>query len=149
MRYNFFVKRELLKIGAIALLFLLGLCAPLIAQTSDRATELQQLIQSKYCDYCHLEEANLSGLNLQGASLRGAYLMGANLSNTNLESADLTNALLNGSNLSGASFRFADLTNATLQGADMNPGADFTGATMNQTVMPNGTISTVVPNPAR
>jgi len=44
----------------------------------------------------------LSGANLSGANLRGAYLNGADLSRANLRDAYLSGADLSGANLSGA-----------------------------------------------
>ncbi len=89
--------------------------------------------------------ADLSGANLERASLNStdfleAKLVGTNLVNASINNANFTEAKLNGINLSGASlgstnFTKADLSNANLRGANLEyanlteailKGADFT-----------------------
>ncbi|MFC7769331.1 pentapeptide repeat-containing protein [Salinirubellus sp. GCM10025899] len=104
-----------------------------------------------------LWKADLSGVNLQGVKLLGAYLRGADLSGAYLwdaslleadfRGADLTDANFWGADLSGAYFRGADLTDvnfwdANLFGADLRDadlsevnlqGADLSGADLRAT----------------
>ncbi len=75
----------------------------------------------------YLIDANLSGVNLNGADLIRANLTYANLSGANLASADLIRAILGGANLSGANLASADLSWAKLNLADLR-GAKLTGA---------------------
>ena len=56
--------------------------------------------------------ADLSGLQLNGVDLRGAYLIGA----------DLSGAALNGADLRGAALSDANLSDADLTGADLRGG---------------------------
>jgi uncharacterized protein YjbI with pentapeptide repeats len=62
---------------------------------------------------------NLSGADLSGASLDGAYLTNAKLDGAYLSGANLTNARLDIANLSGADLYYAKLTNASLIGANL------------------------------
>jgi uncharacterized protein YjbI with pentapeptide repeats len=114
---------------------------------AQNVSDLDRLTQTGICPSCDLSGANLSGMDLSGANLRGARLNGANLTGADLQYADLANAILNGALLGGVNFRFADLTNASLQGAVISPAADFTGATLDATVMPNGGFRNPQPSP--
>jgi len=71
------------------------------------------------------------GVNLSGADLSEALLMGANLFQANLSGADLSEALLNGANLFQTNLSGAHLTRAFLAGATLLEtdlaGADLTG----------------------
>lgn len=83
----------------------------------------------------HLDNVNLSVINLNGADLRNAYLCDADLGWSNLSLVNLSGADLKGANLkfadcSGADFSNADLTDADFTNADLTD-ADFTGATLN------------------
>ena len=67
-----------------------------------------------------LTEVRLPGADLREADLRGAYLDGAdlteaNLSSANLDSAHLTNATLTGASLNGSFLRKTDFTGAHLE----------------------------------
>ncbi len=73
-----------------------------------------------------LLRADLVGANLSGAGLDYAQLAGAKLGHANLSAALLTHADLAGADLSGADLRDADLTNARLEGASL-AGADLRG----------------------
>ncbi len=63
--------------------------------------------------------AYLSGADLSGADLSGAYLRGADLRDADLSGAYLRGADLSGADLSGADLRDADLSGADLRGADL------------------------------
>ncbi|WP_228035514.1 pentapeptide repeat-containing protein [Oculatella sp. LEGE 06141] len=122
--------------GWLPLVVLMG-GIPAIAQTPDAVT---RLIETGACRVCDLSNANLSGMNLSEVDLTGAILVGADLSNADLRRARLRGAILNAANLSGADFRGANLNDASLYGAVINPPADFSGATLEYTIMPNGTV---------
>ncbi len=64
-----------------------------------------------------LRGAYLQGADLLGANLEGSYLQGANLQGANLEGSYLQGANLQGSNLQGAYLRGANLRGSDLQGA--------------------------------
>ena len=78
------------------------------------------------------ERADLTGVNLYEAYLRGADLTGADLVRADLVRADLRGADLIGADLVRADLRGADLRGANLYGADLREadltGADLTGA---------------------
>jgi len=117
-----------------------------------------------YAHYVGLEDADLSGVNLEGArlistnkkipiSLKRANLKCAKLSGAILRGADLSGADLSGADqedpdLSGADLSGADLSKAILHDADLS-GADLSGAKVSQeqldqaesleaTIMPDG-----------
>ncbi|MFG1977048.1 pentapeptide repeat-containing protein [Nonomuraea fuscirosea] len=69
-----------------------------------------------------IPQAQLTGLNLSRANLRGADLQAANLRDANLRDADLTDAVLHAADLTDA-----DLTDAVLHAADLTD-ADLTCA---------------------
>jgi uncharacterized protein YjbI with pentapeptide repeats len=86
--------------------------------------------------------ANLTGVylikaNLKGANLKGANLTGVDLAGANLEGANLKEAHLEGANLKGASLEGVNLTYANLTGVDLT-GVDLTRAVANgRTVWPD------------
>ena len=77
-----------------------------------------------------LISANLSGANLSGAELIRANLSGANLVQACLVPADLRQANLRGAKLSGTDLGRANLIDAKLSGADLN-GANLREANLN------------------
>ncbi|MGK7905219.1 MAG: pentapeptide repeat-containing protein [Hormoscilla sp.] len=94
---------------------------------------INQLLRTRECQDCdlqnaqlvdaNLKSANLSGANLSGAKFQGAYLANANLESANLESANLSGAYLqdanlSNGNLSGANLEGVKLDNAALQGVN-------------------------------
>ena len=81
------------------------------------------------------EQTDLSGANLQKASLRCAHLEGTDLTDANLKEADLRDAVLKGFKR-GSEVR---LLNASLERPDHTHGADLTGAVYNlRTQWPDG-----------
>ena len=62
-------------------------------------TPIQQLLATKQCQGCNLQQANLANVNLKGANLAGANLSGANLSGANLSGANIKGAILQGANI--------------------------------------------------
>lgn len=70
-----------------------------------------------------LDGANLQEADLTGASLRGAYLADANLMNSWLWGVDLQEAYLSSANLKGARLFNVNLANADLERADLQGAA--------------------------
>jgi uncharacterized protein YjbI with pentapeptide repeats len=87
-----------------------------------------------------LANANLQGANLSGAQLQGATLTGANLAGADLNGAQLVSAVLSGANLGGANLNGANLTGAKLDGASL-AGANLNGVVWSNTTCPDGTNS--------
>ncbi len=109
----------------------------IFSNSDTTATPLvQQLLATKKCPGCNLQNANLNDSILVGASLsqsnlEGAKLLGANLQNANLHKANLKRVYLRssnlkGANLQGANLERADVSNAQLQGANLK-GANLEG----------------------
>lgn len=61
--------------------------------------DIQQLLTTKQCQGCNLQQANLANVDLKGANLAGANLSGANLSGANLTGANIKGAILQGANI--------------------------------------------------
>jgi hypothetical protein len=76
-----------------------------------------------------LTDANLVGVDLTGANLTRARLIGANLEGANLEDANLTRASVPGASLKNANLTRADLTTASLE-ATVLIGANLSGANL-------------------
>jgi Protein kinase domain/Pentapeptide repeats (8 copies) len=87
----------------------------------DAADEdaLKQLLQTKKCERCNLQNAKLAGANLVGANLAGANLAGANLMRANLTVANLAGANLADARLMRANLTVAKLMDANLAGAKL------------------------------
>lgn len=83
--------------------------------------DLRSLLDTKVCNGCDLEGADLHGKALEGAKLRWS----------NLKDADLRSANLNGADLTGASLERARLGNANLQGAKLE-GARMLGVDLSE-----------------
>jgi hypothetical protein len=95
-----------------------------------------------------LTGANLLGANLTGAYLTRADLLGANLLWAYLTGADITGANLLWANLTGANLTGANLLGANLTGADLL-GAYLTGANLTGAIADTWTrwpVGFVVPN---
>lgn len=101
---------------------------------TDTTAQVKQLIETKECIGCNLQNADLAGVdlekaNLEGANLEGANLEGANLTNSYLMGANLKGANLNVAELGGAILALTQLNNATLQAANLQAtnlhGADL------------------------
>ena len=76
------------------------------------------------------EHLDLQGAILQRAKLVGMQLQRANLCRARLEYADLSDVQLEGADLSGAQLQHANLSNAQLEGADLS-GAQLQHADLN------------------
>lgn len=109
-------KLSILPISAIATLTTITLSLPTQA---ENLTHLNQLLGTKNCSQCDLNNAGLVLANLSGAKLEGANLTQANLSQANLAGADLRGANLAGASLYGANLTGANLTGANLTGTDL------------------------------
>ena len=88
---------------------------------------LIQLLRSRQCPDCQLNDVDLTHADLRDADLKGAYLRRANLSQARLDGADLSGSDLSFTSLQGASLRGSDLRNSRLMGTDLRR-ADLTGA---------------------
>jgi uncharacterized protein YjbI with pentapeptide repeats len=90
-----------------------------------------------------LDWASLVGFDLHDADLRGAYLWGANLYRANLKGADLRDASLLGANLydanlEGADLRGANLLEAKLGGANVTEEQLKEVQSLKDAIMPDG-----------
>ena len=95
--------------------------------TGARADLQGANLRGAYLLNTDLRNANLQGANLQGADLLNANLQGANLQGANLQGADLQGAYLLNTDLRSAYLLNTDLRNADLQGAYLL-NADLRGA---------------------
>ena len=93
----------------------------------------------------YLSRANFSGADLIGANLSGANLIGANLRGVDLTEANLILANLSGANLFGADLNGANLTWANLSEANLTwanlSEANLTRTTLSETVFGNTNLS--------
>ncbi|MBD2136484.1 pentapeptide repeat-containing protein [Anabaena sp. FACHB-1237] len=122
----------------VTTVFLLTMSLPTVVQASGY-DNIRQLLATKQCQKCVLNNAGLVMADLAGANLIGANLVGANLSRANLAGADLRGADLRGVSLFGANLTEAKLSGANLTGADLRntylsnaelKGANLTGANL-------------------
>lgn len=104
-------------------------------------------LNAAYMSYVRAPQVNISGAELRHADLMGAVLRRANLSgcflnpchlyHADLREADLSNALFNGSNMRGADLRGANLSGADLDRAILSDanlsGANLTNANLQRT----------------
>ncbi len=104
-------------------------------------------LQGANLEAANLREAFLTDANLEAANLSEAVLTKAFLSRVNLEAANLCNAVLIDAflfktNLNGAIVSRTDLGQSPIQtGANFtNRGANFKGAILTQSIMPDGKI---------
>ena len=95
--------------------------------TKAEATDLFQLLDTRRCRGCRLQDADLVHADLRDADLRQAQLQRANLGQARLDGARLNGADLSFTSLMGASLRGADLRGAQLDGTDLRQ-ADLSGA---------------------
>lgn len=109
-----------------AVLLALGLGLPMPA-TWAGSNDLIQLLDTRNCRGCKLQDADLVHADLRDADLRQAQLQRANLAQARLDGAQLSGANLSFTSLTGASLRGADLRGARLDGTDLRQ-ADLSGA---------------------
>ena len=93
------------------------------------STDLLQLLDTRSCPGCKLQDADLVHADLRDADLRQAQLQRANLGQARLDGAQLSGANLSFTSLKGASLRGADLRGARLDGTDLRQ-ADLSGAVL-------------------
>jgi len=105
-------------------LLLAGTISP--AWSAD-ANQLMRLLESRSCQGCRLQDADLVQADLRDAKLKGAQLERANLSGARLDGADLRGTNLSFTSLAGASLRGTDLRGSDLNGTDLRQ-ADLSGA---------------------
>ena len=112
-------------------------------------------LNAAYMSYVRAPQVNISGAELRHADLMGAVFRRANLSgcflnpchlyHADLREANLTNALFNGSNMRGADLRGADLTGADLDRAILSDanlsGANLTNANLQRTSLIGANLS--------
>ena len=103
---------------------LVGVMSPVIGGEEEH---LIQLLESRQCPSCQLNDVDLTHADLRDADLKGAQLQRANLSQARLDGADLSGSDLSFTSLQGASLRGSDLRNSRLMGTDLRR-ADLTGA---------------------
>ncbi|MFQ5754717.1 MAG: pentapeptide repeat-containing protein [Acidiferrobacterales bacterium] len=107
-------------IATISTFVVLSFCAPAATLGFDQA-DLKSLLDTKICNGC----------DLQGADLRNKALEGAQLKWSNLNDADLQGVKLNGGDLTGATLERARLANANFQGAKLQ-GARLLGVDLSE-----------------
>ncbi len=112
--------------GCLALLALGTSQAPLPVHAGS-TEHLMQLLQTRKCRDCSLQDADLVLADLRDADLRGASLQRANLSQARLDGVQLGGADLSFTSLQGSSLRGADLRGARLEGTDLRR-SDLSGA---------------------
>ena len=105
-----------------------GIASPAIAGDEQ---DLIQLLESRQCPACQLNDADLTHADLRDADLKGAQLQRANLSQAQLDGADLNGSDLSFTSLQGASLRGTDLRGSRLIGTDLRR-TDLTGALLDQ-----------------
>jgi uncharacterized protein YjbI with pentapeptide repeats len=111
---------------------------------ADTNAQIKQLIETKECIGCNLQNADLAGVDLEKANLEGANLEGANLEGANLQASYLMGANLKGANLNvaelgGAILALTQLNNATLKAANLQAtnlhGADLRQADLEKVTL--------------
>lgn len=117
------------------------------AANAENLDHIRQLLSTKQCQRCDLQNASLVMANLQSASLSNVNLQQANLSQVNLTGADLRNAKMAGSSLSGANLGGADLSGADLRNTDLR-GTLFTGAILTGTLLDGATLQSAIGLPS-
>jgi len=105
--------------GAVCIVLGLGVIA-VHAQNPDH---VKQLLETRNCAGCDLQNAQIVRANLNNANLTGANLSGAFLYGTTLHNAALKNANFDGANLEGA-----DLRGAIYDKVALTSAADYTSA---------------------
>ena len=87
-----------LALGLLTSLF--GVASPAIAGNEEH---LIQLLTSRQCPACQLNDVDLTHADLRDVKLKGAQLQRANLSRARLDGADLSGTDLSFTSLQGAS----------------------------------------------
>ena len=111
----------------LAFALIAGCCGVARPSIAGGQQDLIQLLESRKCPACQLNDVDLTHADLRDANLKRAQLKRANLSQARLDGADLRSSDLSFTSIQGASLRGADLRNSRLMGTDLR-GADLTGA---------------------
>ncbi len=112
-------------------------------------------LNAAYMSYVRAPQVNISGADLRHADLMGAVMRRANLAgcylnpchlyHADLREADVSNARFNGANMRGADLRGADLTGADLDRAILSDanlaGANLTNANLQRTSLVGANLS--------
>jgi len=116
--------------------WLLGLLPAALISSAKAVPEqdLIQLLSTRNCERCRLQDADLVQADLRDARLAGALLQRSNLSAARLDGADLRGSDLSFSSLHGASLRGADLRGAKLEGADLRE-SNLSGAKLDASAL--------------
>ncbi len=108
-----------------------GFTCPAIAGDEQ---DLIQLLESRQCPACQLNDLDLTHADLRDADLKGAHLQRTNLGQARLDGTDLSDSDLSFTNLQGSSLRGADLRNSRLIGTDLRR-TDLTNALLDQNAL--------------
>ena len=111
----------------LALAFIAGCFWVTNPANAGNEERLIQLLETRECPFCLLNDVDLTHADLRNADLYGAHLQSANLNNARLDGADLRGSDLSFTSLQGASLRGTDLRNSRLIGTDLSR-TDLTGA---------------------
>ena len=136
------MKTQTITVASAAVLAVAAWGLPATAQTQNA---IQQLLETRSCEECILNNADLRGLDLSNVDLRGinlsnANLSGANLSGANLSGANLALATLSNSNLSQANFTGANFTGANFTGANLT-NAQLSAAKLSNANLTNADLT--------
>lgn len=104
---------------------LLMLLFVLLPSHGAEPAHVERLKESGGCPGCDLTEADLRGLDLDGAALAGADLRNAELTDASLRGADLSGADLRGVALHEVNITGADLREADLRHLDADFDLEF------------------------
>ncbi len=109
-----------------SLLLLLSLLGTSLIAHAGTSEGIDQLLTTRACPGCQLQNSDLSGLDLSGVDLSGAILDGSNLHQTNLRGANLNKASLLNVKLSDTALSGANLTDADLSDMDIDQVFEYT-----------------------
>ena len=102
---------------------------------SDR----EELESSNSCVWCRLNDANLAGADLAGATLWMSFLERADLSEANLSGANINRAKLTAADLTGTNLANVDARKAVLIRAELT-GADLSNADLSEAILENASF---------
>ncbi|WP_108945980.1 pentapeptide repeat-containing protein [Shewanella halifaxensis] len=111
---------------------------PAYADTSD--DNVTTLISTNSCQNCDLSGADLNNATLTFADLSGADLSDAILTNVDLFESTLTGTNFSGADMSNGDFRGSEMTYADLSNANLT-GAYFSSAQLSPADLDNATVT--------
>lgn len=109
-----------MKFSLLVVTLLLAFICFVSPASATSANPIQQLLESRSCVACDLQNANLKGADLRGVNLSRANLRNADLRDAQLLAVNLKGADLRGANLTGADLLVVDFTDANLRGAKVD-----------------------------